>query len=204
MAATDLALFEAWRGGDRHAGGELFDRYFVPLRRFFRSKIGDDYEELVQLTFMRCTQSMDKFRAEGTFRAFLFAIAWNVLRDHLRKRSRERDRWDPNDDSVADLDLPSPSAAAGERREHSVLLQALRRLPLNDQIVLELFYWEQMRSVEIATVIEVPHGTVRSRLRTARERLRGHVEELSRNPQECKSTLDNLERWAEELRQGLA
>jgi hypothetical protein len=52
-------------------------------------------------------------------------------------------------------------------------------------------------------VLALPHGTVRSRLRLARERLRGHVDELSRSPAELESTLGGLERWAAELRQQL-
>jgi DNA-directed RNA polymerase specialized sigma24 family protein len=78
----DLELLAAWRGGDRDAGGELFDRHFVSIRRFFRSKVGDDYEELVQRTFTRCVEGQQRFRGEGKFRSYLFAIAANVLREH--------------------------------------------------------------------------------------------------------------------------
>ncbi len=204
MAPTDLELLAAWRDGDRQAGGKLFDRHFSSVRRFFRSKVGDDYEELAQATFMRCTESQLRFRADGSFRAFLFAIAWNVLREHLRQRQRDGRRFCAELDSAADMDLPGPSTVAGARREQVILLQALRRLPLQDQVVLELFYWEQMTSAQMAEVLDVPHGTVRSRLRLARDRLRGHVDELARTPVELDSTLNNLERWAAELRQRLA
>jgi RNA polymerase sigma factor (sigma-70 family) len=202
VAATDIELLTAWRDGDRRAGGELFDRHFSAIRRFFRSKVGDDYEELVQCTFTRCVEGQQRFRGDGKFRSYLFSIATNVLREHLRLRHRDVG-FDPDRSSVADLDLPGPSTVIGARREQLILLEALRRLPLNDQLVLELFYWEQMRSIEIAEVLELPHGTVRSRLRLARERLRGHVDELARSPAELESTVGGLERWAAELRQRL-
>jgi len=198
----DLELLAAWREGDRQAGGELFDRHFVAIRRFFRSKVGDDYEELVQRTFARCVEVQQRFRGDGKFRSYLFAIAANVLREHLREHHRGK-QFDGDVSSVVDLALPGPATAAGARREQVVLLEALRRLPVNDQIVLELFYWEQLTSAEIADVLELPHGTVRSRLRLARDRLRGHVDELSRSPAELESTLGGLERWAAELRQQL-
>lgn len=198
----DLELLDAWRAGDREAGGELFDRYFVAIRRFFRSKIGDDYEELVQRTFTRCVEAKERFRGDGKLRSYLFSIAANVLREHLRERQRGQ-RFDADVSSVVDLALPGPATAAAARREQTVLLEALRRLPINDQIVLELFYWEQMTSAEIAEVLALPHPTVRSRLRLARERLRGHVDELSRTPAELESTLHGLERWAAELREQL-
>jgi len=139
----DLELVEAWRAGDRQAGGELFDRHFSSIRRFFRSKVGDDYEELVQRTFTRCVEGQARFRGEGKFRSYLFSIAANVLREHIRAHQRAHERFDPDVSSVVDLALPGPATAAGVRREQKVLLEALRRLPVNDQIVLELFYWEE-------------------------------------------------------------
>lgn len=198
----DLQLLTAWRGGDRRAGGELFDRYFSSVRRFFRSKIGDDYDELVQRTFTRCVEGQRRFRGEGKFRSYLFSIATNVLREHLRECRRDR-QFDGSASSVIDLELPGPSTAIDARREQLILLEALRRLSVNDQIVLELFYWEQMTSAEIAEILDLPHGTTRSRLRLARERLRGHVDELSRDTPELDLTHQTLDHWATTLRQQL-
>ncbi|MEM7155386.1 MAG: sigma-70 family RNA polymerase sigma factor [Myxococcota bacterium] len=198
----DTELLAAWRGGDRAAGGELFDRHYPSIRRFFRSKVGDDYEELVQTTFSRCVEGQHRFRGDGKFRSYLFSIAANLLREHLR-RAYSGPSFDAEQSSIADLKLPGPSTAVGARREYKILLEALRRLPVNDQIVLELFYWEQMTSSAIAAVLDVPHGTARSRLRIAKERLRGHVDELARTPRELESTVGGLERWAAGLRDQL-
>jgi RNA polymerase sigma factor (sigma-70 family) len=203
MEVTDLELLASWREGDRRAGGELFDRHFSAIRRFFRAKVGDDYEELQQRTFMRCVEGQHRFRGDGTFRSYLFAIATNVLREYIKGRRVQDREFDPDSESVADLELPGPSTAMGARREQQLLLAAIRRLPLNDQIVIELFYWEQMTSAEVADVLTLPHGTVRSRLRLARERLRGHLDELARTPAEAESTVGGLERWAAELRREL-
>lgn len=195
----DLDLLVAWRGGDRRAGGELFDRYFSSMKRFFRSKVGDEYDELVQQTFTRCVEGQQRFRGEGSFRSYLFSIATNVLREYLRECHRGR-RFDGNASSVVDLKMPGPSTAVDARREQLILLEALRRLPVNDQIVIELFYWEQMTSAEIAEVLALPHGTARSRLRLARDRLRGHVDELSRSVGDLEISGQGLDRWAAELR----
>lgn len=204
MARTDAELLAAWRDGDRQAGGELFDRHFDAISRFFANKIGDDHEELVQLTFARCTESRDAFRGDASVRSYLFGIACNVLRDHLRRHLRDRERLRPAEHSVEDLGLPGPSTIAGARREQRILLAALRRLPLDHQIALELFYWERLSAARIGAALDLPEGTVRSRLRLAKERLRGHVDELARTPGELQSTLDNLERWAADIGQRLA
>jgi len=173
----------------------------VALHRFFRNKVGDDFEELVQRTLARCVEGQERFEGRSAFRSYLFGVAYNVLREHLRERSSDRERRLSDDASVADLDQPGPSTALGARREQRLLLEGLRRLPLNEQVLLELFYWEQMPSPEIGAVFGVPAPTVRSRLRLARERLLGHLDELARNPDELKSTTDDLDRWAGELRE---
>lgn len=200
--SDDTALLEAWRAGDQRAGSELFDRYYLPIRRFFRSKVGDEFEELVQVTFTRCVEGQHRFRGEGQFRSYLFSIAANLLRERLR-RSYRGPQFDPDKSSVADLQMPAPSSVLGARRESTILLEALRRMPINDQIILELFYWEEMKTAAIAQVLGVPHGTARSRLRLARDRLRGHVDELARTPKELESTVSGLQRWAAELRDRL-
>ncbi len=198
---SDLELLQSWRAGDREAGGELFDRYFPPLRRFFRNKVGDDFEELVQRTLTRCVEGQARFRGEGNFRSYLFGIAYNVLREHARVRQRDRGRHDGDEASMVDLGMPGPSTAVGLHREQRLLLEALRRLPLTDQVVLELFYWEQLNSAEMGDVLDIPRATVRSRLRLARDRLRGHLDELAHDPRELASTVDNLDRWAADLRE---
>lgn len=198
MDRSDFELLDAWRSGDRQAGGELFDRYFAALHGFFRNKVGDDFEELVQQTLTRCIEGEARFRGDGNFRSFLFGIAYNVMREHLRRR--RGDRGLVAQMSVADAGLPGPSTAVGLAREQRLLLEGLRRLPLADQVVLELFYWEQLSSAEMAQVLQIPRGTVRSRLRLARDRLHGHLDELARDPSLLRSTVDNLDRWADELR----
>ncbi|MCA9705849.1 MAG: sigma-70 family RNA polymerase sigma factor [Myxococcales bacterium] len=202
MPTSDHELLAAWRAGDRQAGGRLLDRHFGTLRRFFKNKIGDDYEELVQRTLAGCVEGRERYRGEGHFRSYLLGIACNVLRDHLRQRYRDG-RVDFGCTSMIDLGQPGPSTVAAGRREQVILLEALRRLPLDDQIALELRYWEQLNSTQIAQILGIPAATVRTRMRSARQLLRGHVDELARTPQELRSTLDGLERWAQGVRQQL-
>ena len=90
------------------------------------------------------------------------------------------------------------------RDVHRLVDGVLDMLPPEQRIVLAMSDIEEMAGREIAEVLALPHPTVRSRLRLARDRLRGHVDELSRNPAELESTLHGLERWAAELRQQLA
>ncbi|MCA9595573.1 MAG: sigma-70 region 4 domain-containing protein, partial [Myxococcales bacterium] len=79
----------------------------------------------------------------------------------------------------------------------------LRAIPLELQIALELHYWEQMSGPEIARVLGIAEGTVRSRLRRAKEALDAKMVELSRSPRELETTMANLENWAAGLRDAL-
>ena len=190
----DLELLDAWRGGDTLAGEELFERHFESIYRFFCNKVPRDADDLVQETFLGCVSAKERFRQDASFRTFLFAIARKVLLKY-------RERWAPRDDGeefhasrVAGLDR-SATQIVVESEEQALLLRALRRLPLELQTALELFYWEGLLSREIAEVLELPPGTVRSRLRRGREMLREIIDELATNPELRLSTLGNFDQW---------
>lgn len=196
---SDFDLLQGWRAGEEAAGRELFARYFDAVYRFFRNKVDDAAEDLTQQTFMGLVAGKDKFRGDASFRTYLFMIARKRLYSHLRKRERHAEPTAFNTASVVDLGMVSPSRAVAVRQEQQLLLQALRRLPVEMQVALELFYWEELTVTEIAAVLETPVGTVKSRLQRARARLDGVIAELSESEDLLRSTMDNFEMWAREL-----
>lgn len=198
----DAELLDAWRGGDKRAGKQLFERHYDAVHRFFRNKVGADAPDLVQKTFLGCLESVERYRGEGSFRSWLFAVAFRQLCKHYRSKASERARFDVADVSVCDFD-PSPSRMLADRREQRLLLEALRRIPLELQVALELHYWEHMSDGEIARTLDMPLGTTKSRIRRGRQLLAERMAELAGSPADLQSTLANLEQWAEQLR-GLA
>jgi RNA polymerase sigma-70 factor (ECF subfamily) len=194
---SDAELFESWCGGDERSGAVLFDRHFAAMSRFFRNKVTDEFEDLVQQTFTACLESRDRFRRDSSFRTYLFAIANNVLRNHYR--SRRRDRIDLTEVSAHDL-APGPSTVVAKVREQQLLLESLRRIPVELQVILELFYWEGMTAKAIGEVVGDSEYTVRNRLRRGKELLRRHMEELAHDGALLESTWGGLERWAEQIR----
>lgn len=202
--ASDHELLHAWRAGDRHAGGVLFERHFAGVFRFFRSKVDHGVEDLVQRTFMACVESRDRFREEASFRTFVFAVARNVLREHIRQRQRSRQQEaDFEVDSLVDLGQ-GPVTVLAARAEERLLLQALRSLPVAAQEILELFYWERLTGGELGEVLGVPEDTARTRLRRARLQLEQVIARLEANKTEVESTLSGLETWAAGLRDRFA
>ena len=194
----DFDLLAAWRGGDRDAGEALFDRHFSSISRFFRNKVTTGVDDLVQKTFLGLVESRDSFRGHSSFRTFLFAIAHNVLSKHYRTRSRNK--MDLESVSAADL-APGQSSLMAKKLEHRLLAQALRTIPLQYQMLLELQYWESLSTSEIAEVLGVPQGTAKTRLRKAKAVLREAVEQLADSPELRASTLEGLDGWARELRE---
>ena len=162
----DADLLEAWRAGDTQAGAALYDRHADAVARLFANKIAIGTDDLVQQTFMLLVESRDRIREGLSVRAFVLGIARNVLRDHVRKLARGR-VVDPEVDAMADL-APGPTTMIGHNREQRLLLAGLRRLPLEHQIGLELYYWEEMDAREIAEVMGISHSAMRSRLARAR------------------------------------
>lgn len=168
MVATDNDLLERWRNGDKRAGEDLFDKYYDLVERFFLNKITVGVADLVQETFMACVKGRDRIAQKGKFRSYLFSAAYRILQLHLRKKYRTPEQVDFEDIAVRDLN-PTPSSLVARRREQKLLLEGLRSIPLDYQVVLELHYWEKLTTAEISEVVAMPVGTVRSRLRRARE-----------------------------------
>lgn len=198
--SPDMALLERWRGGDLAAGNELFERHFDAVYRFFAHKVPEHANDLVQQTFLGCVEGRDRFRGASSFRTFLFAVARYQLLAHFRVTKRRA--IDTSATSLADV-APSPSTALRRRFEHRLLLEALRTLPLDLQIALELHYWEELTAREIAEVLAVPEGTAKSRLRRARDALVSAIAALETDPARLETTIASLDAWAASLRDAL-
>lgn len=196
---SDIELLEAWRAGDRSAGSTLFERHFDSICRFFANKVDRDVDDLVQKTFIACVEGKERFKGHSSFRTYLFGVAHNVLRSTLRTRKRESDRLDFGVTSVFDLGL-SPTRLLATGGEQMLMLQALRRIPVEHQLVLELYYWEDLEASELAEVLELPEGTVRSRIRRAKQLLEEQLRALSSGDAVLESTLSDLDSWARSLR----
>jgi RNA polymerase sigma-70 factor (ECF subfamily) len=202
MSPSDTELLDRWRRGDKAAGQMLFERYFEMIERFFLNKAPDHVDDLVQETFLGCLKSRDQVQDSSKFRSHLFAIAYHVLGTHLRKVYRDREHLDLGEISIQDIS-PSPRSLVGHRNEQGLLLQALRSIPVDHQVVLELHYWESFTTEKIAEVLGIPVGTVRTRLRRARELLEQAMERLAESPALLESTRGRLDDWAEACRRHL-
>ena len=199
-ARDDATLLADWRAGDKAAGGALFERHFVAVFRFFASKLGDvAAEDLVQRTFMAVVESRDRVRDGVRMRAYVLGVAKNQLLMFLRTRGR-RGVDQELAQSCADELLPSPPSVLAGTEQERLIVRALRRIPLELQMVLELHYWEELATEEIGELLGIPRGTVKSRLFRAREEVRRAIEALADDPQLRESSVQGFEQWVLRIR----
>lgn len=201
--ARDLELLRAWRSGDRRAGNELLNRHFDRIHRFFLNKADTNVEELVQRTFVACVEARDRLREDTSFRAFLFAIAHNVLMGHLRGLPHGAREVDFERESIVDLGA-SPTSVLAARDEEQLVVFALRQIPVESQVLLELYYWEDMTGAELGVLFGVPEDTARSRIRRAKELLQAAIHRAETSGWSTSDTAANLDQWARGLQRQLA
>ena len=200
---VDLELLVRWREGDRNAGETLLSKHFGGIRRYFRLKFPDAHEDLLQETFARIVANRDEFRAESSFKTYLFRIARYVGNEHIRKHYRHGGDFSPADSSLADLTGRRQSSLLAEREDHRLLLDALQHLSLEQQEVGDLYYWEQLTAKQVAEAIEAPESTVRGRLRLAVRHLARLHRELGEQEHSRELSDGDIEQWLHALRREL-
>lgn len=197
--AGDEDLFRSWCSGDRRAGHELFTRHFASIRRFFLNKVDHEVEDLVQRTFMACVEGRERFAQKSSFRTYLFGIAHNLVKEHFRARGRGREEFDPELHSVRDGGA-GPSTVLGAHEEQRLVLAALRQIPLEHQVLLELYFWEELPAPRIAEIFAVPENTIRTRIRRGKQLLAEQLERLAESRSAQESAIARLDDWGKSLR----
>jgi RNA polymerase sigma-70 factor (ECF subfamily) len=149
----------------------------------------------VQETLLQCVKGRETFQRQSTFRTYLFAIARHVLFHHWRKRAVARATLDFDEVSIEAL-ITSAGTRLARREDRARLGAALATLPLDQQILLELYYWESLDREQLAEVFEVEPATIGSRLFRARQALKACLDAQGGGP----GSDAELETWARSQR----
>ena len=194
----DATLMSAWAGGDDAAGHELLQRFYVPLLRFFRNKAPDVAEDLAQRTFVALLENRERLAQVSSFRAYVFGVARNHLLLHLRASYRSGARFDADVWSIVQLSGGARGAVIAEARR-DLVRRGLQAIPIDYQIALELFYFEDMSVAEIADVQDAKRGAIKTRLSRGRVMLRDKLAELCDQRELLDSTNADLDKWLRSL-----
>ncbi|AIQ64171.1 RNA polymerase sigma24 factor [Paenibacillus stellifer] len=170
-------LIRRARSGDQVAFSELVTRYKGRVYRYAAGMLGDrsDAEDVTQEAFVKAYFSLDALDHDYAFTSWLFRIVSNLCKDYLRKRGKTRNaEAPPPDETIPD---PSRSDPIGNLSLKISLDEALRHLSVDHREVLLLYDVQGFRYDEIAELVHVPLGTVKSRLFAARMALRNELKE---------------------------
>ena len=166
---------EQARNGDEAAFSALVQEFHNNVWRFILKSVHNpqDAEELTQETFISAWRSLQTFRGESKFSTWLLGIALNIARNHCN-RSASRKEVELPDEHVLESLLPQaedPLALTQSKQMLQELDRAIARLPSELREVVLLVRLEDLALEEAAALLQIPLGTVKSRLSRARERL---------------------------------
>jgi RNA polymerase sigma-70 factor (ECF subfamily) len=177
--SSDEALLAAYMEGDREAFHELMERYSNELLQFLTRFLGSRAagEDVFQETFLQIHLSADTFDPSRRFKPWLFTIAANKARDYHRKHKKRTQvslsasvGSDDDGQRFVDLleaDLPSPDAPILDAERSRLVKSVMDSMPAHLREILLLSYFQKLSYNQIADALEIPLGTVKSRLHSA-------------------------------------
>ncbi|MFP4249245.1 MAG: sigma-70 family RNA polymerase sigma factor [Armatimonadota bacterium] len=182
-------LVERARQGDRAAFGQLVDEYKDKIYNYVARMLNDPYEaeDVTQEAFLRAYKSLPRFRGASSFHTWLYRIASNLAIDVVRKRKRQDPTFSldeplESDDGEYERELPDETGGPEDRTSTRETRVAVRRaimdLPEKLRDVMILYELQGETYEDIADILDVPLGTVKSRLFNARNRLKDSLREL--------------------------
>lgn len=180
---------ERARKGDKRAFGQLVDEYKDKIYNYVARMLGDPYEaeDVTQEAFLRAYRSLPRFRGASSFHTWLYRIASNLAIDVVRRRKRGEPTFsldEPLDgeDGQFEREIPDetfgPEEASTTRETRIAVRRAIMDLPEKLRDVMVLYELQGETYEDIAKILDVPLGTVKSRLFNARNRLKEVLEEL--------------------------
>jgi RNA polymerase sigma-70 factor (ECF subfamily) len=158
----------------------IVERWEEPIRRLCTRMTGDPHrgEDLKQDTFVRVFERRKEYQATGRFSTFLWRIALNLCYDELRRHQRRQDflQQPLTSNSEGELlepiaEVPGPDVRTAQLEEGELVRQAVMQLPEIYRTVVVLRHYQDLRLGQIAEILEIPEGTVNSRLAEALNRL---------------------------------
>jgi len=177
---TDEELWGRVRAGEDVAFGLLFERHAQAVFAYCLRRTGTwaVAEDLVSVVFMETWRKRTSVVVEGSLLPWLYTVALGATRNHQRSRTRYRaalgkvPRHDTDDDHADDV----ARRGDAETRTREVIAE-LEKLPAGDREVLEMSAWSDLSQAQIARVLGIPVGTVKSRLPRAQRTVRGALVE---------------------------
>ena len=169
-ALRDADLVALLRGGQpEQAFAALYDRYETPVYRLCCGLLrGAAADDAAQEAFVRIWRSLHTYDGSAALSTWIYTVARNACFTMLRGEGTRARRFESLDDET---DIAADATEQTDDRVVGTLQQALELLPEKQRVVLQLFYWQDHSVEEVAAMLGMPEGTVKTLLHRARQRL---------------------------------
>lgn len=184
-AEEDAALIRRARAGDQSALDELVQRHYRTVFNLAYRLSGnyDDAQDIVSEAFIRVHNALPNFRGDASFSTWLHRIVRNVFLDERKKQrirthSSLEEMVELEDSSVSRQIVdpgPGPQFAVEQEERATIIQQAVLTLPENQRLMIGLYHFQHRSYEEIAEIMDLPIGTVKSRLNRARLALKNKL-----------------------------
>ena len=138
-------------------------------------------KDMVQNTFIKCYQNLDSFRYDAQIKTWLYRITINECKDYLKSWNYKMVQVKSFINETARSILPSVEKTVIDKYNNENMKDTISTLPKEYREVVYLFYYDSLKTEEIAKVLDIPVNTVKTRLRRAKQRLLSMVKEAEFN-----------------------
>lgn len=178
--ADETELIKAVLGNDELAFGEIVNRYRKMVARTIKGMLGDTIyaEDIGQEVFVKLYHSLGEFRGESKLATYIQRIAVNLTLNEIKRRKRFFSLFiQKGNDEMYEIDIPDGSCE-GRREAGEIVNKALKNLDPKYRIVVTMRMLQGYSTRETAEILELPVGTVLSRLSRAQEQMKKIIEKL--------------------------
>jgi RNA polymerase sigma-70 factor (ECF subfamily) len=172
MMLADADLLRRWSEGDAGAGAELVQRHSTRIHRYLMRRFPEQAEDLLQETFLACMEGAHRFRERASVRTYLQAIAMHHVHAQHRRARRASAAALLECAAVEASDVGTACVSLSRLELARMLADAMSKLPPELRTILYLTYWDELAQQDVAKRLRLPLGTVASRLRRAKARIR--------------------------------
>jgi RNA polymerase sigma-70 factor (ECF subfamily) len=179
MITMDYRLIELCRVGDASAIENFVRTYQQEVYRLALSILDDsgEAEDAAQEALLAALHAIDSFQGSSSLKTWLYSITVNGCRNRLRRRSRQERLTKMLGEVLRVQNTPSVEEGAIQSESNKALWRAIHAMNEKHRIPIVLRYYHDLSVAEIAHILQIPEGTVHSRLNKARKQLHGILEE---------------------------
>ncbi len=175
---TDQELVEQTLAGNTICYETLFDRYRHPLYAAIVSRCGDEQDagDIIQETYVKAYFNLPRYNADYTFGQWVYTIARNLFIDYARRKRSAGSTVSIDSNTTGEMinpacDMPNPEERIISRQRSSLLDNLLEELPAHYRTMIQLRFIKEYSYEEIAKLLGMPIGTVKTQIHRAREKL---------------------------------